>query len=831
MIPLFRHQEDAVRFLTTSPRSGSGALFHDMGLGKTRTALELYTRLKRDYAPKLRLLVVAPLSLLEAAWGADIERFYGISYWNLRRDGIPREGSQWPEIFLCNYEWIVCDVKKPNKNNQWVTSLAAQNAKAGIPWMLVADECFSGETMIKTIHGEKRIDKIRIGDFVRNCLGWSKVLGTKIKKLDSWIKICYNDKKIKCSPNHPFFTEKGWKLASQLKKGDFLVSTNYAEEIMSILPEEIFYIGKVFLCEKRWGSIDENFSKEALLRNLLLGEMENEAAGNKRENLYDKMGEENFCDMERKIQNSRSCCGKSERKNKKSKPHFVSDCTSKNFQNITTHEMETCHPRREWETRPNSSIKIVETSGENVAHGICIEDKSKTRMPKSLQNRFGVSIEKDRNRSGWIYPFGGENENWRFKKREIPKFYRVEAIEIQKQRGDGFSGESIEENIFYDLEIENHPSFSVNGALVHNSSRMKNQKSLTSKTLLRIRDLFRHRIVMSGTPAPNSELEYWAQMEFVRPGLLHPSFYAFRNTFFHLENKYTRRVQTAGFMTRGTAQDMFRKGWGYSITNAKRREFITRIEPWCHRARKEDCLDLPPQTDEIRLVMMAPNQRRAYLDMKRHLVAEIRGQQIAAQVALAKIMKLRQCSSGFFYNASGDSIEINERRESGMITQNHVADGFKNSKLKELLAVIDEAGPQPIIVWIQFHWELIKICHELHKLYGEDQVVTLSALTEDKDGSIAAFRDGKARFLVAHGRSGGHGLTFINCSLQVFFSLDFSWEIFEQCKARIHRPGQTKPCTYVYLLAKDTIDEDILAVLRRKGDAQEVLEKLIKEPN
>jgi SNF2 family DNA or RNA helicase len=258
---------------------------------------------------------------------------------------------------------------------------------------------------------------------------------------------------------------------------------------------------------------------------------------------------------------------------------------------------------------------------------------------------------------------------------------------------------------------------------------------------------------------------------------------------------------------------------------------MKRIVPHCHLARKKDCLDLPEQVDEVRLVEMAPEQARHYKEMKRDLITEIQGESITAQVALTKIMKLRQITSSFLYTETGDFLEItplppgaSTERDKTVLIKNE----FSNPKLKELFNVIEEAGPQPIIIWINFHWEQIKICHELYKKFGEDQVVTLSALTKDKDESIKAFQEGRARFLVAHGRSAAHGLTFVNCSFQIFFSLDWSWETFEQARARIHRAGQMNKCTYVYLLCKDTIDEQIYDVLQRKADAQEILSEYIK---
>ena len=57
----------------------------------------------------------------------------------------------------------------------------------------------------------------------------------------------------------------------------------------------------------------------------------------------------------------------------------------------------------------------------------------------------------------------------------------------------------------------------------------------------------------------------------------------------------------------------------------------------------------------------------------------------------------------------------------------------------------------------------------------------------------------------------------------VFYSLDYSMSNFEQAKARIHRTGQKENCTYIYLIASNTVDEKILKILREKADLAKTL--------
>ena len=343
-------------------------------------------------------------------------------------------------------------------------------------------------------------------------------------------------------------------------------------------------------------------------------------------------------------------------------------------------------------------------------------------------------------------------------------------------------------------------------AVLDESSKIKNHASLTTKHLIALRNFFRHRVVMSGTPAPNDESEYWAQMEFARPDILGKSFNKFRRTYFYLQGRGGIPIQTQGMiMSRGVMADLFRKGAEYAITPDSRQKLFDVIGPWIHARKKDECLDLPEQVDEVRLVQMGPRQKTAYKQMKNLLVAEIQGQDVVAQVALTKILKLREITSGFAYDENGNIVET------------------ECPKIAELEEILDELGERQVIIWANFTWEVEKI---VSVLCEKAACRTLYGKTADKEASINDFINGRARYLVANPHSAAHGLTFVNCSHQIFFSLDYSWEAFEQAKARTHRAGQKSTCVYFYIMADGTIDQEILDVLRRKGDAQEIVFKL-----
>ncbi len=335
------------------------------------------------------------------------------------------------------------------------------------------------------------------------------------------------------------------------------------------------------------------------------------------------------------------------------------------------------------------------------------------------------------------------------------------------------------------------------------SSRLKSHKSLTTKILLELAPEIRHRLILSGTPAPNSEVEFWAQMRFLNEDIVPKSFYAFRNIYFHLQRN--GQLMNGKQYSSAALRDLFRQGWKYSITADKRTELMLSMNPHIHWVKKEDALDLPEKVDELRYVTLSAPEQKAYNEMRRHLITEIGSAEISVQVMLSKTMKLRQAVGGFMYGLAGETYHLG------------------NSKLNELMDVLEELGDQPVIIWAQFHAEVKKIYGAISMKYGEESVRTLYSETEDKDGNIKAFMQGDIKYIIAHPKSAAHGLTFVNCSTEVFYALDWSYEAYTQAKDRIHRIGQDKKCLYIHLIAEQTIDLKIYEVLQQKATLEDAL--------
>ena len=126
----------------------------------------------------------------------------------------------------------------------------------------------------------------------------------------------------------------------------------------------------------------------------------------------------------------------------------------------------------------------------------------------------------------------------------------------------------------------------------------------------------------------------------------------------------------------------------------------------------------------------------------------------------------------------------------------------------------------------KFTAEIDAICKMLKKKKIETAVIT--GKTKDRDAERIKFQTNPdCKVFVGQIQATSMGITLTAASTMIFYSLTFNYADYIQAKARIHRIGQTNKCTYIHLLAKNTIDEYILNALKNKKDlANAVVETL-----
>jgi hypothetical protein len=92
--------------------------------------------------------------------------------------------------------------------------------------------CFPAGTLIQTEHGTKPIEDIQIGDLVwaydedTNTTALQPVVDIMQNETDHTISLYTETEVIETTATHPFYTQDGWKDASELQAGDQIKTQN-----------------------------------------------------------------------------------------------------------------------------------------------------------------------------------------------------------------------------------------------------------------------------------------------------------------------------------------------------------------------------------------------------------------------------------------------------------------------------------------------------------------------------------------------------------------------------------------------------------------------------
>ena len=158
---------------------------------------------------------------------------------------------------------------------------------------------------------------------------------------------------------------------------------------------------------------------------------------------------------------------------------------------------------------------------------------------------------------------------------------------------------------------------------------------------------------------------------------------------------------------------------------------------------------------------------------------------------------------------------------------------IKNNRLSELLEVLEEVHAK-VVIWAHYQYDIETIVKHIKKKHGDNSVLTYYGLTpqDQRQDNIAKFQDQESgvRFLVGTPQTGGYGITLTAASTMVYYSNGYDLEKRTQSEARIDRIGQTKPMTYIDIIAEDTVDERIVKALVKKINiASEVMGEELKD--
>ncbi len=315
--------------------------------------------------------------------------------------------------------------------------------------------------------------------------------------------------------------------------------------------------------------------------------------------------------------------------------------------------------------------------------------------------------------------------------------------------------------------------------------KIKTHSTRQSKALHKLGAKARYRMLLTGTVITNKAIDIFSQYKFINPSIFGESFYVFRSRYFDM----------VGY---GNHTPVLKK--------SMEQELMDRLHSIAFRITKAECLDLPETTDIVRHIKLEASAEKIYRSLVKDSYAELSKGEVTVTNVLTRLLRLSQLTGGFI----GD--------DKSTVTNVSIA------KLEALSDVIDEAINQDkkIVVIARFVAEIKAIEKLLQKKKLEYSLIMGGV--KDREIQVSQFQNNpEVKVFIGQIATAGLGITLTVASTMVFYSLDYSMSNFEQTKARIHRVGQKENCTYIYLVAKGTVDEKVLKALRSKADLARIL--------
>ena len=330
------------------------------------------------------------------------------------------------------------------------------------------------------------------------------------------------------------------------------------------------------------------------------------------------------------------------------------------------------------------------------------------------------------------------------------------------------------------------------GCIVDESSDMKSPRSKVSENLVDFAQTMKRFYLLSGTPAPNGEQEYYMQMRAV-------DFYGWQSSYSQFKEYYFINL---------SYEPQYEK---LALRPDRKDELYANIKKSAIFIDKEDVLNTPGREFHTVEYDMPVELMKQYRQLKNELYVELGDNlKITAQNAGAKLNKLNQVSSGFIM----DTLAAKENKFYGTDTAEwYLLDNWRFKALQELLDRDGIRGEQ-VLIWANYRREF-QLIQEM--LGDRCRLVYGGATLDEKNEAIKLFKSGKVQYLIANPASADKGLTLTNCHLAIYFSLNWSYELYKQSYDRIYADKSIQPhfCHYYIMIAKGTIDSvlynDVLA--------------------
>jgi SNF2 family DNA or RNA helicase len=296
-----------------------------------------------------------------------------------------------------------------------------------------------------------------------------------------------------------------------------------------------------------------------------------------------------------------------------------------------------------------------------------------------------------------------------------------------------------------------------------------------------------HRLALSGTPVENRLKELWSLFDFLMPEFL--------NTYKDFNEVYERPIE-AGI-----------EGAGQKLRKI--------VHPFILRRLKSQVeTELPERTDIINLCELEDDQRSLYLDVldecRQKVFSEIatRGIKRSSISVLAALLRLRQVCCD------------------PRLLKDHEGAVPGSAKLNSLVHMISEVVDEghKILIFSQFVGMLTLIRAELEKAGYVYEYLDGQTPAQERLERVNRFNaDAKIPIFLISLKAGGTGLNLTGADYVIHYDPWWNPAVENQATDRAHRIGQTRHVFNYKLITRGTVEEKILALLRKKKELADLI--------
>lgn len=319
-------------------------------------------------------------------------------------------------------------------------------------------------------------------------------------------------------------------------------------------------------------------------------------------------------------------------------------------------------------------------------------------------------------------------------------------------------------------------------------SSFKNLQSKRFKALKKVRPLFDRFIGLTGTPTPRGLPDIWSQVYLMDGGA----------RLGKTVSEFRRRYLIPGRRNGNVIYD-------WELQDGAEQRIYDAIGDICMSLKTEDWLTLPPCSYIQYTISLPQSVMSKYKQFEREKILMLNEEDVITGANAGVVSnKLLQFTAGAIYD------------------EEHKVQVLHDVKLDALEDLMESANGEPVMVFYYFKHDYERIYERFSKDYRIRGI-------EGPD-DMQAWDNGDIDMLLVHPASVGHGLNLQHGgNIIIWFSLpNWNLELYQQANARLHRQGQKNAVRIYHILAKGTVDEDVMLSLERKDCTQRALIEALK---